>query len=443
MRTILPMWMVTVVAAVGLCMPAPAAADELVPGSPKAIEAAMKLIVEADDAAKEGRVARAVELAEQVVALAPAAPGAARMLGELYFAMGDCAQALKHYRRFERVARDKADLKEAARRIQSCAFDKERKGKLEVTVLPKEAAVRVVAPWQEGPIEAGAGSLKAKLPAGEYRLQASLPGYADLDVAVRVSPGTTVTVAESLSLRPASLKVATAPPGAKIFVDGEPVGAAPVEISPISAGDHEISALLDGHRPVKTRTRIGAGQAVSLTLRPTPAPAKLSVAANVGDASVEVDGAVRCHVPCSVELPPLQLSTLRVLAPGRSAAIREITPQPGQTGELRFDLSESPAAAQARSARRWAMSFAAVGAILAVSGAIALSGSLDTQDQADAAYQRYTAADTGAAAQAAWKDATALDGQAQSQLLLSLGLLGTATASALLAGWQWTGAPAD
>ncbi len=435
--------MLTLVLIVAFTAPTPAQADELVPGSPKAIEAAMKLIVKADDAAKAGRLAKAIELAEQVVALAPAAPGPARMIGEMYFGLGDCAQALKHDRRFERVGRDKGELKRAKRRIEECAFDKGRKGKLEVTVLPKEAAVRILAPWQEGPVEAAAGSLKAKLPSGEYRLQASLPGYAELDVKVRIKPGTTVTVAESLSLRPASLQVNTVPPGAKIFVDGEPVGVAPVELSPLAAGDHEVSALLDGHAPVKTRTRVGAGQGVSLTLRPTPALAKLSVVVNVGEASVEVDGAVRCHAPCAVELPPLELSTLRVLAPGRTAETREVTPQPGQAGELRFDLPESPAAAQARSARRWALSFAAAGAILGGAGAIALSSALGTQGQADDAYQRYTAADTSAGARAAWKDTESLDAEANTQLILSMGLLGGAGAAALLAGWEWTAVPAS
>ena len=37
---------------------------------------AIKLITQADEAAKEGRVARPIRLAERVAVLAPAAPGA-------------------------------------------------------------------------------------------------------------------------------------------------------------------------------------------------------------------------------------------------------------------------------------------------------------------------------------------------------------------------------
>lgn len=60
-------------ALVGAPADQPAAPDS---GSPEAVELAIKLITQADEAAKEGRVARPIRLAERVAVLAPAAPGA-------------------------------------------------------------------------------------------------------------------------------------------------------------------------------------------------------------------------------------------------------------------------------------------------------------------------------------------------------------------------------
>ena len=57
--------------------------EALEPGSPEAIERAMRLIEEADGLHRVGRVARALKLAHEVARLAPGAPGAQEFLGEL------------------------------------------------------------------------------------------------------------------------------------------------------------------------------------------------------------------------------------------------------------------------------------------------------------------------------------------------------------------------
>ncbi len=160
-------------------------------------------------------------------------------------------------------------------------------------------------------------------------------------------------------------------------------------------------------------------------------------------ASVEVDGAVRCRAPCDVELEPLEARRLRVLAPGYSPLVRELTPEPGQVGELRFELTESPAAVEARSARRWALAIAGLSAVLAGGGAIVLSSGLDTADRADDAYGRYTAAESSAAARSAWEDTEALDRRSRTEMMVGFGLLGVAVVAALAAGWRWTSDDAE
>ncbi len=126
-------------------LPAAALAQDPEPGSPEAVELAVKIVVEADQAAREGRVARALDIARRVARLAPAAPGAQRMLGDLYYTVGDCAHAIRHYVTFSRIAKPGEDVAKALARSDECRKAGRKQGRLEVAVLPPEAAVRVVA----------------------------------------------------------------------------------------------------------------------------------------------------------------------------------------------------------------------------------------------------------------------------------------------------------
>lgn len=74
--------------------------------------------------------------------------------------------------------------------------------------------------------------------------------------------------------RPATLRVETTPARARILVDGEPSGRAPVLLQ-VPEGAHTVAAELDGHLPAEARIAAQAGEAlvVALALRPFPATA--------------------------------------------------------------------------------------------------------------------------------------------------------------------------
>lgn len=414
------------------------------PGSPEAVELAIRLITEADAAAKEGRVARAIRLAEQVAVLAPAAPGAQRMLGELYLTVGDCAIAIKHLREFERIGRDSDAVKRAGKQADSCLEDGKRRGKLVVSVLPAGATVRVIAPWQEGPVAAGQGDVKAKLPIGSYRVHASLPGHAPLQARVRVLPKSVVRVAEALEVRPAELVVRSSPAGASVSVDGDPSGVAPITISPVAPGDHEVVATLAGHGAATTTVRVAPGQQVALTLRPTPLPAAITVVTEPAGARIAVGGVDRCSSPCEVPVPPGAQSLVTARLPGWVTGQRELTGEAGQTGEVRLTLVEAPAALAEKGRRRWAVGLAATGAVLAAAGAWALGQGFSSADAADDAYSRYQGASDGASANRAWGEMNALDKRADTERLVGVGLLSVAAGAGLWAASQWVfGADAE
>ncbi|MBN1610573.1 MAG: PEGA domain-containing protein [Polyangiaceae bacterium] len=105
------------------------------------------------------------------------------------------------------------------------------------------------------------------------------------------------------------------PPGARVSVDGQDVGEAPL-VKPVRliAGTHSIEANLAGHETVITQVNVvGQGhETVEFVLRPLP-PAKgaLRVDCAVPDVSVNVDGAVVARTPLAAPLP-LAAGTHRV-----------------------------------------------------------------------------------------------------------------------------------
>ncbi|HUS63545.1 MAG TPA: PEGA domain-containing protein [Kofleriaceae bacterium] len=102
---------------------------------------------------------------------------------------------------------------------------------------------------------------REKLDAGEYRPQV-VRLYAE---AVRGGAS-------------GSLRVSSAPAGARVWIDGRLVGESPVDAVDIGPGGHWVVATAGGHEPKGTLLTADAGKrrSVSLDLAPRPAPARVT-----------------------------------------------------------------------------------------------------------------------------------------------------------------------
>jgi hypothetical protein len=56
-------------------------------------------------------------------------------------------------------------------------------------------------------------------------------------------------------------------PGAKVSVDGQPIGVVPAEL-PVAAGVHRILVTMDGYDPAETRTVVNAGEYKPVDIEP-------------------------------------------------------------------------------------------------------------------------------------------------------------------------------
>jgi hypothetical protein len=68
-----------------------------------------------------------------------------------------------------------------------------------------------------------------------------------------------------------SLEVDSRPRGARVMVDGRPVGQTPLKVSAMSPGNHRVLIELTGHRRVTSTVRVTAGEHTRLAVSLEPA----------------------------------------------------------------------------------------------------------------------------------------------------------------------------
>ncbi|QSQ11401.1 serine/threonine-protein kinase [Myxococcus landrumensis] len=108
------------------------------------------------------------------------------------------------------------------------------------------------------------------LPPGTHQLRFVNPLCDEVDVAVTLAAGETVTRDVVLTLRKAEVSI-QAPVGARLFVDGREVGTAPLS-GPVSLehGKHRVSAHLPGAAPVQREVDVVAGRRLDVSLGVSP-----------------------------------------------------------------------------------------------------------------------------------------------------------------------------
>ncbi|MSP60173.1 MAG: PEGA domain-containing protein [Myxococcales bacterium] len=100
-----------------------------------------------------------------------------------------------------------------------------------------------------------------------------------------------------------SLTVECAPPGADVFVDGQMIGNAPIEMPvPVTAGDHTIKVVKLGYAPFIDVFSAKTKKVVKLEIELVPISGVLHVTANITGARVLIDGRYVGEAPVHVEM---------------------------------------------------------------------------------------------------------------------------------------------
>lgn len=131
-------------------------------------------------------------------------------------------------------------------------------GRVDLQSEPKGASVFVT-----GQSHAlGVTPLSLELPAGPASLTLRLDGYLEQTVELRVAPEAVQRQRLTLGRDPARyarLSIAAAPRGATVRLDGERLGAAPLELDGLQPGTRALEIAQPEHEPWRTRLQLSAG----------------------------------------------------------------------------------------------------------------------------------------------------------------------------------------
>ncbi len=154
------------------------------------------------------------------------------------------------------------------------------------------------------------------LPSGEVQLELRLDGYAKYQQAVKISAGQTFQVAATLTPQPGTLKIVTTPDKAKVYVDEQLRGDAPVTLNGLMPGDHRVRVEMKGFEPDARTVKVKADDTVIEEFRLSENSGVLVLVTEPGGARVLVDGEVQGETkpaPAGAVSLPFEI---HLLAPG-------------------------------------------------------------------------------------------------------------------------------
>lgn len=175
---------------------------------------------------------------------------------------------------------------------------------------------------------------------GEHVIEVRAPGYQTREERITVNAGSSTVLKLDLNKEAKSeaiIKVISPVPGADVYIDGGPVGKAPVE-QEVAAGNHLVRVELPGYTTFETTLRIEAGQTqtVSADLR---AAGSLTILSEPRDATVYVNGIDVGRTPLELEEVEVGTKVVRIELEGYNAVEKTLEVIGGKAEVMSFELT--------------------------------------------------------------------------------------------------------
>ncbi|MGC4115494.1 MAG: PEGA domain-containing protein [Myxococcales bacterium] len=157
----------------------------------------------------------------------------------------------------DRTAETRRIVVEAGKPVALDVFlavlDRANKGLVRVVSPQPEAAV-----WIDG-AKAGVSPVEKDLSAGKHFIMVRKDGFADFNKEITVIAGTTTDLTANL-LPGGGIRVIASKDGAKVMLDGKPIGMSPAEANNIEAGEHVVSVELAGFEEYRSKVVVNGGE---------------------------------------------------------------------------------------------------------------------------------------------------------------------------------------
>lgn len=140
-----------------------------------------------------------------------------------------------------------------------------------------------------------------RLAAGEHELVVALEGFKPIVHTVAIRRQRTTELNFNLQKDLRRIRIASEPEGARVFLDGEPVGSTPTELAAVQTGEHEVRLTLAGHAMVRETLTVKPEDDVqSFSFRLRSLAGNLRIETDPPGALVSVDGQERGRTPVAV-----------------------------------------------------------------------------------------------------------------------------------------------
>jgi hypothetical protein len=214
------------------------------------------------------------------------------------------------------------------------------KGSILATSLPSGAEIRV-----NGAPRGTTPTVVDGVDPGDHMVELFLDGYAPWQQKVTVGEGARAVVDARLETAgggKGTLRVVTDVEGAKVWIDGEEAGLAPVTKEDVPAGSHLVEARAEGYAKASAEAEVRRGETavVRLSLADATREARgtVRVVASVKDAMASIDGGEPQPVPLVRDDITAGTHFVIVTAPGYAEWKKSVAVTPGGIVEVVADL---------------------------------------------------------------------------------------------------------
>lgn len=231
-----------------------------------------ELAAQAVKDAQVGKYLDAIDKFQRAYALNPNPSYLYNIATVLTDAVNDPGRAYPWAVRYRNVARNDKERGEARELLQRLDLILGKTlGRLEVTSMPPDARIYLDRKAPDTLLQHAAW-----VTPGSHIILAEASGYETAQTSIVVSLGASVSAALVLVPIRTMLRVESSAKGVSVFLDGQAVGTAPLEIR-TTAGSHLVRAEAAGHKPLDQNVTVAAGQ--TLSVRADLVPAAVEVAA--------------------------------------------------------------------------------------------------------------------------------------------------------------------
>lgn len=153
------------------------------------------------------------------------------------------------------------------------------------------------------------------IPEGNAQIKVTLDGYDDFTETVALVAGQEHTINAPLEAMPSSLKVVTIPENARIYINNQYRGEAPLELTPFEAGNYRIRAELKGYELMARTIDLKPSESRTEEFRLQQNSGAISVVTTPALVSVKIDGEVFAQTKPAEESDQLSSETIVNLIP--------------------------------------------------------------------------------------------------------------------------------